>query len=95
MCLSKNKINSVVVPTNEDTRISVDSTLRARTVISKFKVAESLALMGVTFLFWEMDVFIFKYPEPILASLSDTNVDIIVSAHQVSLIRIFISTVVL
>jgi hypothetical protein len=73
----------VVVPTDEDTRISAGSTLRARTAISKFKVANSLALMGVTFLFWEMDVFIFRHPYPVLKALTDSNVDIIVSSHQV------------
>lgn len=72
----------VVVPVE----VATLSTLRVRTAISKFKVAQSLALLNVVFLFWEMDVFIFKTPYPILMALSDTNVDIVVSAHQVNVL---------
>jgi hypothetical protein len=58
--------------------------LRSRTTLSKFIVARSLARRGITFIFWEMDVFIFKKPNQIFTALSDPAVDLVISSHQVN-----------
>jgi hypothetical protein len=57
--------------------------LRSRTTLSKFIVARSLARQGISFIFWEMDVFIFKKPYQIFAALQDSAVDLVISSHQV------------
>jgi len=62
--------------------------LRSRTTLSKFIVARSLARKGITFIFWEMDVFIFKKPNQILTALRDPAVDLVISSHQVKCLQV-------
>lgn len=79
---------NVVVPVSfKKTKEDEHQALRTRTTVSKFKVAHSLSLHQMTFIFWEMDVFIFRRPFQILDVLkpsSAENVDLVVSSHQYS-----------